>query len=644
MPTSPQLSSFTALIKGVALFAAIVFPTTGTLCYAQTPAAPDGWVVLPVEEYRALWRAAYPPGPEPKPPPLEATLTRLDYDLSIDGELASGEVRLTVDVIKEGWVRVAMPAGLLVREARVDGEQVSLVTDATDKGARSNYLLMKHTGRSILSLTIVAPISSVAGTEMLKLPVGGSPVVRASVVSTRHGVDARVTGGLLLESSETASGSRWVAYGNGPEALTFAWKRKIEDLRATQPTRLRGEITQLVALGEESTQITAEVQIEVLQGLTKEIRIETPEQFNVNRVSGATIADWDAKLHELTVTLLEPLTQTTRFSVAGEIRLPRDGRVDVPLLRLRSVERETGGVAVEVLGAGEIRDAKANGLDEAEASDLGQLISSRQSPLLIAFRMRPGEGQSSRSLSVQVARYATQAVLTANIEEARYRILLTDDGKALVQTRFAVRNNQRDFLKFNLPQGASLWSVSVAGRRIRPGSAPDGLLVPLEKVRTGEETPAFEVEIVYIDPATGWADRGTLKLSLLAVDMAISKSSVILHYPPLYRLTPRQGSFRPAPYQPPESPALARRSNNDPAEARIPAGTLSGATGTDGDTAKEPGPRSQMLRRASRPSRNMPIRVAFPNFGPALFLVTELTDERRTPVIEVDVQRDKKAR
>jgi hypothetical protein len=40
----------------------------------------------------------------------------------------------------------------------------------------------------------------------------------------------------------------------------------------------------------------------------------------------------------------------------------------------------------------------------------------------------------------------------------------------------------------------------------------------------------------------------------------------------------------------------------------------------------------------------MPIRVAFPNFGPALFLVTELTDERRTPVIEVDVQRDKKAR
>ena len=80
---------------------------------AQSSAtAADGWVVLPVSEYTALKRAASPVEPEPVAPPVEATLSRIDYDLKVDGDLATGEARLTVDVIKNGWVRIAMPDGL----------------------------------------------------------------------------------------------------------------------------------------------------------------------------------------------------------------------------------------------------------------------------------------------------------------------------------------------------------------------------------------------------------------------------------------------------------------------------------------------------------------------------------------------------
>jgi len=49
-----------------------------------------GWVVLPVDEYRTLHARAYPTEREPEPPPVEATLTRVDYDLRINGDLASG--------------------------------------------------------------------------------------------------------------------------------------------------------------------------------------------------------------------------------------------------------------------------------------------------------------------------------------------------------------------------------------------------------------------------------------------------------------------------------------------------------------------------------------------------------------------------
>src|SRR5690348_10526934 len=89
---------------------------------AQNTEHSPGWVVLPVEEYRALHERAYPTEREPEPPPVEATLTRVDYDLRINGEaagageLASGRATLTIDVLKDGWVRVPIPAGLLVRE------------------------------------------------------------------------------------------------------------------------------------------------------------------------------------------------------------------------------------------------------------------------------------------------------------------------------------------------------------------------------------------------------------------------------------------------------------------------------------------------------------------------------------------------
>ena len=63
------------------------------------------------------------------------------------------------------------------------------------------------------------------------------------------------------------------------------------------------------------------------------------------------------------------------------------------------------------------------------------MLSARQSPALSAFRVRTGA--AARALRLDVARYAQQAVLTANVEEARHRVLLSRDGKALVQARFA---------------------------------------------------------------------------------------------------------------------------------------------------------------------------------------------------------------
>lgn len=609
---------------------------------AQTAAtANDGWVVLPVSEYMSLKRAASPAEPEPAAPPVEATLSRIDYNLKVDGDLATGETRLTVDVIKNGWVRIAMPDGLIVRDAKLDGQPVNLAMSTTSKGPGRADLLLSRTGRSVLTMQIVAPVTTVAGTDILHLPVSNSAVSHATIELARKGVDVRITGGLLLEHSETADSSRWVANGRGGEPLTFAWRRKVDDARASQPLRMRGVVTQLIGLGEDATQVSAEVQIEVVQGLADEVRVKLPDQLTVNQVSGAMVADWDVVNHELKVLFIEPVQNTARFTLNGELRIARSGDIDIPLIRLPGVERETGGVGVEVLGAGEIKERQPNGLEEAEAGELGQLIANRQSPSLLAFRLPPANGTSIRTLALNVARYTPQAVLTANIEEAEYNALIAADGKVLVQSRFAVRNNQRNFLKFTLPPNAVLWSASVAGRPVRPGRAPDGsLLLPLEKTRSNEEAPAFVVEVSYLDRASAWVDKGRTRVSLVAVDLPISKSHLLLHHPPLFRVTPApglSGSFRVAPYTQPDSPALRDDSSYTPtaqnADVDIP---------SDNPETKQLVAKVRDTKRGSRPTRNLPLRVVFPHFGPSLFLISELTGENQSPAVEFDFQRDRK--
>src|SRR6266403_529649 len=416
---------------GLPLFCAYLFTLlflSAASSFGQTTAHSPGWVVLPVDEYRTLHARAYPVDRDPEPPPVEATLTRVDYDLRIDTELASGRASLTVDVLKDGWVRVPVPAGLLVREARLDGKLVSLVPGASGKAGGQLSALLSHSGRAVLLLDIAIPVFSASGEERITLPSTASGVTRASVQLPRQGVDVRLSGGLLSEKSESAAESKWIAYGRANEPLTFVWRRKTEDHRATLPLRMRGSLTQLLGLGEDSTSINAEVNLEVTQGAARVARIQIPDKVTISQVLGAMVADWDVKANELSVTFLEPVEQSARFVVIGETRSPREGQIEIPLLRLLNTERETGGVAVEVLGAGEIKDLKSGGLDNADATDLGEMVSNRQSPSLAAFRFRTGDGKLTRSLSLTVARYTPQAVLMANVSEARYQVLISNEG------------------------------------------------------------------------------------------------------------------------------------------------------------------------------------------------------------------------
>jgi hypothetical protein len=498
-------------------------------------------------------------------------------------------------------------------------------------------------GRSVLALDVAVPITVAAGEEKLTLPASTSSVTRASVVLSRQGVDVRVTGGMLSERSDSAAESKWLGFGRGSESLTFTWRRKVEGHRVALPTRLRGSLTELLGLGEDSTSIYAEVNLEVVQGAAHQARVQIPDKVSINQVVGAQVADWDAKGTELLVTFLEPVEKSAAFVIAGETRLPRDGEIDVPLLRLLDTERDSGGVAVEVVGEGEIKQTKPQGLDSVDAAELGPTVAARQSPSLTAFRFQP---TAQRSLAVTVARYDQQAVLTANIEDARHRILMTSEGKTLIQARYAVRNSQRSFVRIALPAGAAVWSASVSGRPVRPGKAPDGgLLFPLVKARAGEEAPLSVVEVMYLVRGPAWAAKGQTPLELPAVDLPVSRTGLLVYYPSTFRVTAEPGSFRTQAYEAP-SGALAGAASAPATAAQRPA-TQPDLLQQLNQNATQAGTqllvdRFRARNEARRSAAALPIRISFPALGPSLFLVAELTGENLAPKVDLSFQEDRK--
>lgn len=653
----------------------IVFTLIVCLCAATTARAqapmPDGWVVLPVDEYRALRARANPDDPAPTPPPVDATLTRIDYDIRVDpstslgasNDTVVGRALLTIDVLREGWVKVPIPAGLMVRDARLDGQPVALI-----EGPPA-HVILSRTGRIVLSLDISLPMSASAGAEAIALPASPAALSRAVLTVPRGGVDLTVSGGFVTERSESQTESKWTALGRANQSLTFSWKRKTDDRRAEQPLRYRARIASAIGLGEEVSSISATVRIEVQQGLARDVTLSLPSNVVVNQVNGATVSDWDVAGGLLRVRFLDPISTEVSFVVQGESRLPGDGDVTVPLVRAAAAERETGGIAISVLGAGEIEKHQMRGLDLTDVSELADVVAGRESPSMVAFRLRPAAGTDARSLNVSVKRYTPQAVLIANIEEARYRALAAEDGVLLVEARYAIRNNQRSFLKVTLPDRATIWTASVAGKAVRPGVA-DGqsVLLPLEKGRAGEDAPTFVVRLTYMQPVDAWIDTSRAHLNLPSVDLPVSRTGVELYHSPRYRVTLDPGAFRVE-----SDPGVFAEALRASQGAR---GFGSGAAGYGGaaGTIRPPSPpmaspKPPPVAAAEPPAMPMPpppqmamktlidryrdegggrtvrgalpVDVAFPGMGPSMFLASELTAEGQVPSIDLAIRRIK---
>ena len=154
----------------------------------------------------------------------------------------------------------------------------------------------------------------------------------------------------------------------------------------------------------------------------------------------------------------------------------------------------------------------------------------------------------------------------------------------------------------------------------------------LEKGRSGQEAPAFAVELTYIQRSGAWTDKGRGQLTLPAVDLPAARSGVVLRHSPRFAIMPVPGgTFR---VETDSGPFTATLRNSASIPAGVPLDELAAA---DRAPASPPLPSASGGRLLSGP---VPVAVPMPEFGRAVFLAAELTAELQAPSVEFTYKRE----
>ena len=164
-----------------------------------------------------------------------------------------------------------------------------------------------------------------------------------------------------------------------------------------------------------------------------------------------------------------------------------------------------------------------------------------------------------------------------------------------------------------------------------------------------------------------WKEKGRESVTLPALDLPISRTGMLLYYPPMFKVSAEPGTFRTEEYQNPISAALVPPPPPIPVSAPgFSYGAAAGAVladkvaraelAQDGDASqlrkqsddKEKKDSTQALLDSFRSKSSggrvigiLPVTVDFPAFGPSIYLVSELTSENQSPIAEFSFQREK---
>ena len=217
------------------------------------------------------------------------------------------------------------------------------------------------------------------------------------------------------------------------------------------------------------------------------------------------------------------------FALLAEIELgATSADLDCPAFRAVGVSREKGFIGAGPKTNVELEEVsrRGTGFSRIDVKELSAPVRADTVRHVLAYKFL----HSGYKLELRVTKHADVAVLVAAVDAAVYDVIVTPEGKHVVQAKMRIRNTERQFLRVHLPPGATVWSTSVAYTPIKPAIDDSGLLmIPLANA----SDTSFDVIVTYVTivPTAALVGSGTIDVVLPVLDLAISHVFVQLQLP-----------------------------------------------------------------------------------------------------------------
>jgi hypothetical protein len=305
------------------------------------------------------------------------------------------------------------------------------------------------------------------------------------------------------------------------------------------------EINTLISLMDVTMRGAASTNIRVKSGRLERIQLELPEDVNLLSLSAPSLRTHkvvnEGGRQLINVEFTQEMDGQFRIEANYErIAADTDAELPVPTLSVVGAEVEQGRIAVEALAAVEVQVARSDQLSSVDPSELPQqLVLKTTNPILLAYKYVHTD--PPYELALQITRHPEVTVQSASIDQAHYQTLFTQDGLAVTTARFTVRNNRKQFLRVRLPEGAQVWSATVAGRpekpaiSAEPGDSNDGTGRPEILIKVINSIEGFPVELVYATPLPKMGGLGRVRAHLPQPDMIVTATRWDVFLPESFR-------------------------------------------------------------------------------------------------------------
>jgi len=465
--------------------------------------------------------------------PADFIVSSADLSGALQEEGASFELRMSIDILKEkDWKRIPLlPATVALKEAK-------LPPDCFLNVAKGHYeLLTTEKGKKDVVLSFAAAVSEQAGAYRVNFGMvpAGTSTVKLTVPSkdvTIEVAGAQAVLPLEGEQDETVVGASLPS--GAPVSVT--WQRALKVVEKVS-AKLYAETRTLVLVGDGILTCRERVDLSVLHSGIRAVALGVPEGVSVLDVTGAAVHDWNVADGKLEARFAHEVLGPTSLELTYELaRGETQATVQAPVLSVEGAVREKGHVGVVALANVEIRPGEEHAATSIDVRALPvDILRMTTQPVLLAFRYIGG----GLSIPLVVQKHEDVKVLLTILDTASLVVMQTIDGPRITKALYSVRNNRNQFLRVKMPDGADVWSVSVAGKSVRPGRDEEGrVLIPLVRSDGAQRgLSAFPVEIVYVEKPSGVLEAGTMEIALPATNEAITHMMVQLYLP-------AEGSYR----------------------------------------------------------------------------------------------------